>query len=80
MKEVGGVVMVNFYSCFLRDDCNEHNATVADVVKHINHIRWKHIFIPLQFGFAKQYLLMHMEHSGTLRKPLLGTQRKYLER
>ena len=31
--------MVNFYSCFLRDDCQEKEATVEDVVKHINHIR-----------------------------------------
>merc|ERR1712215_397850 len=39
VAEVGGVVMVNFYSCFLRDDCQEEDATVLDVVKHINHIR-----------------------------------------
>lgn len=39
VKEVGGVVMVNFYSCFLIDDCREKDATVQDVVKHINHIR-----------------------------------------
>lgn len=39
VKEVGGVVMVNFYAGFLRDDYKEHNATVADVVAHINHIR-----------------------------------------
>ena len=31
--------MVNFYSCFVINDCRERNATVADVVKHINHIR-----------------------------------------
>ena len=31
--------MVNFYSCFLTDDCQEREATVEDVVKHINHIR-----------------------------------------
>ena len=39
VAQVGGVVMVNFYSCFLRDDCQEKEATVEDVVKHINHIR-----------------------------------------
>jgi len=39
IPEIGGVVMVNFYSCFVIDDCREKNATVADVVKHINHIR-----------------------------------------
>merc|ERR1719244_2216134 len=35
----GGVVMVNFYACFLIDDCRNQDATVQDVVKHINHIR-----------------------------------------
>ena len=39
IKETGGVVMVNFYSCFLKDNCQEEVATVDDVVKHINHIR-----------------------------------------
>merc|ERR1719347_1008298 len=39
MPLVGGVVMVNFFTCFVIDDCTERNATVADVVKHINHIR-----------------------------------------
>lgn len=39
IPEVGGVVMVNFYSCFVIDDCREKDATVTDVVKHINHIR-----------------------------------------
>jgi len=39
VADVGGVVMVNFYACFLRDDCAEEDATVEDVVKHINHIR-----------------------------------------
>ena len=39
VAQVGGVVMVNFYSCFLTEDCQEREATVADVVKHINHIR-----------------------------------------
>merc|ERR1719187_1758142 len=39
VAEVGGVVMVNFYSCFLIDNCREQNATVLDIVKHINHIR-----------------------------------------
>ena len=39
MPEIGGVVMVNFYSCFVIDDCRDRDATVADVVKHINHIR-----------------------------------------
>ena len=31
--------MVNFYALYLRDDYKEHNATVSDVVAHINHIR-----------------------------------------
>ena len=39
MKTKGGVVMVNFFSCFVIDDCEKNNATVNDVVKHINHIR-----------------------------------------
>jgi len=39
VAEVGGVVMVNFYSCFLTDNCTTEDATVLDVVKHINHIR-----------------------------------------
>jgi len=39
VAQVGGVVMVNFYSCFLIDDCQTRDATVQDVVKHINHIR-----------------------------------------
>merc|ERR1719309_1507180 len=39
VAEVGGVVMVNFYACFLRDNCAKEDATVEDVVKHINHIR-----------------------------------------
>lgn len=39
VAEVGGVVMVNFYSCFLTDECSERDATIQDVVDHINHIR-----------------------------------------
>jgi len=35
----GGIVMVNFYDCFVIEDCNAKNATVQDVVDHINHIR-----------------------------------------
>jgi len=31
--------MVNFYDCFVIEDCNTKNATVQDVVDHINHIR-----------------------------------------
>jgi len=31
--------MVNFYACFLIDNCQEQDATVWDVVRHINHIR-----------------------------------------
>eukprot|EP00093_Oithona_nana_P014265 14265.XXX_825187_822227_1 [CDS] Oithona nana genome sequencing. len=34
-----GIVMVNFYDCFVIEDCNNFNANVQDVVKHINHIR-----------------------------------------
>ena len=28
----GGIVMVNFYDCFVIEDCNTRNATVQDVV------------------------------------------------
>jgi len=37
VKENGGIVMAIFGSCYVNDDCND--ATVGDVVKHINHIR-----------------------------------------
>jgi len=39
VKANRGIVMVNFYACFLVDDCDSNNATVKDIVKHINHIR-----------------------------------------
>lgn len=39
VREKGGIVMVNFYPCFLIDNCGSTNATVKDVVRHINHIR-----------------------------------------
>ncbi len=39
VKANGGIVMVNFYACFIVADCRSQNATVADVVAHINHIR-----------------------------------------
>jgi len=39
VKENRGIVMVNFYSCFLVQECKTQNASVLDVVKHINHIR-----------------------------------------
>ena len=39
VKEKGGIVMVNFYACFLVESCRTVNATVLDVVKHIDHIR-----------------------------------------
>jgi len=39
IKEKGGIVMVNFYSCYVIEDCDKNNATVDDIVKHINHIR-----------------------------------------
>ena len=39
MPEVGSLVMVNFFTCYLSDDCRERDVTVLDVVKHINHIR-----------------------------------------
>ena len=44
IKETGGVVMVNFYSCYLIPDCEHKKATVQDVVAHINHIRSTMIF------------------------------------
>jgi len=39
LKQNRGLVMVNMYTCFLVDDCNQQNATKLDVVRHINHIR-----------------------------------------
>ena len=39
VKENGGIVMVNFFTCFLVENCRTQNATVLNVVKHINHIR-----------------------------------------
>ena len=39
IRDTGGVVMVNFYSCYLIPDCEEREATVQDVVTHINYIR-----------------------------------------
>ena len=32
VKENGGVVMVNFYSCYVINDCDKRNATIMDVV------------------------------------------------
>ena len=31
--------MVNFYSCYVISDCDKRNATVTDVVRHVEHIR-----------------------------------------
>ena len=31
--------MVNFYSCYVIEDCESRNATIKDVINHINHIR-----------------------------------------
>jgi len=39
VKAEGGIVMVNFYSCFLIEDCQSRDSTVQDVVDHINQIR-----------------------------------------
>ena len=39
IRNTGGIVMVNFYPCYLIPDCEERKATVQDVVAHINHIR-----------------------------------------
>merc|ERR1719369_2229107 len=39
VKTNNGIIMVNFYSCHIVDDCEKKNANVYDVVKHINHIR-----------------------------------------
>eukprot|EP00095_Tigriopus_kingsejongensis_P006676 maker-scaffold660_size117387-snap-gene-0.34 protein:Tk06676 transcript:maker-scaffold660_size117387-snap-gene-0.34-mRNA-1 annotation:"hypothetical protein DAPPUDRAFT_196706" len=36
---VGGIVMVNFYSCFVVPNCNEDPGTIQDVVAHMNKIR-----------------------------------------
>ncbi|KAL7046089.1 hypothetical protein ACKWTF_002472 [Chironomus riparius] len=35
LKQNNGVIMINFYSGFIADE----NATIYDVVKHINHVR-----------------------------------------
>ena len=39
LANIGGLVMINFNNCFLRNDCKTHRATEQDVVKHINHVR-----------------------------------------
>jgi len=39
LKQNRGLVMVNFWACFIVDDCKQQNATKLDVVRHINHIR-----------------------------------------
>merc|ERR1711872_35492 len=39
LKTNRGIIMINFYSCFLVNDCAQYNATADDVVKHINHVR-----------------------------------------
>jgi len=39
VAQVGGVVMVNMFTCFLADDCMDRDVTVQDAVDHINHIR-----------------------------------------
>jgi len=39
VKDNGGIVMVNFYACFVAEDCRAQNATKYDVVRHINSIR-----------------------------------------
>merc|ERR1712141_444175 len=38
VKENGGIVMVNFYSCYVTD-CQSKTATVEDVAAHVNYIR-----------------------------------------
>lgn len=39
VRENSGLVMVNFYSAFIK--CDGSEATVADVANHIDHIRSK---------------------------------------
>merc|ERR1719347_1838670 len=39
LSHVSSVVMVNFFTCFLADDCRDRDVTVQDAVAHINHIR-----------------------------------------
>ena len=57
IRDTRGVVMVNFYSCYLISDCEEREATVQDVVAHINYIRWRKLVLtqiglcPLSFSF-----------------------------
>ena len=39
VRENHGIVMVNFYSCYLVPDCHSNLGTIDDVVLHIDHIR-----------------------------------------
>ncbi len=61
----GGIVMVNFYDCFVIEDCNTKNATVQDVVgKTVK-------FLPsfLQFFFHyRPFSLTFADHINHIRK------------
>ena len=70
MPEVGGLVMVNFFTCYLSDDCRERDVTVLDVVKHINHIRWRQNNKLLQQNalFSKQNLFVYVFQKFSIRE------------
>ena len=45
-----GIVMVNFYDCFVIEDCEEKHATVQDVVRKTS----------IQFSFILYYILSNV--------------------
>ena len=38
-----GVVMVNFYACYVIDDCEKQNATVKDVAGTMKILYWEYV-------------------------------------
>ena len=59
VKTNGGIVMINFYSCYLIDDCETRNATILDVVAHIEHVvevaGWEHVGIGGDYNGVSQF-------------------------
>ncbi|XP_059083331.1 dipeptidase 1-like isoform X1 [Tigriopus californicus] len=39
LTDIDGIVMVNFFSCFVVPDCSENHGNVLDIVAHVNKIR-----------------------------------------
>jgi membrane dipeptidase len=68
VKANGGIVMVNFYACYLIKDCKTRNATLADVVNHIEHIRLvagvEHIGLGSDFNGVSQLPIGLQDVSG----------------